>query len=281
MKIIKSIAEMKQFSAEVRAAGRVLGFVPTMGYLHEGHLTIMRESVQKCDVTVVSIFVNPLQFGQGEDYEEYPRDLTRDAAMAEEVGVAAVFAPVVAEMYPKCYNTFIEVDGITEPLCGRSRPGHFRGVTTVVNKLFNIVQPHFAFFGQKDAQQVLVIKKMVADLHMNLEIVVVPTVREADGLAMSSRNFYLSPAERQAALVLAKSLEEARRMVEKGERDPEVVKAVVKKIIADEPLAKIDYVELLSVPELTAVDRLQGQHLLAEAVFVGNTRLIDNLVLEV
>jgi pantoate--beta-alanine ligase len=281
MKIIRTIAEMKEYSGEVRAAGKVLGFVPTMGYLHEGHLTLMRESGKKSDVTVASIFVNPLQFGQGEDYEEYPRDLTRDAALAEEAGVSAVFAPTAAEMYPRGYNTFVDVAGVTGPLCGRSRPGHFRGVTTVVNKLFNIVRPHYAFFGQKDAQQVLVIRKMALDLNMNLEIVVVPTVREADGLAMSSRNVYLNPAERQAATVLFRSLAKARELVEHGERDPETVKEAVKKMITGEPLAKIDYVELLSMPDLTASSRLADQSLLALAVFFGKTRLIDNTVLEV
>lgn len=281
MRIIKTITEMKKYCGDIRACGQSLGFVPTMGYLHEGHLALIRESGKKCDVTVVSIFVNPLQFGQGEDYEEYPRDLTRDAAMAEEAGADAVFAPAVAEMYPKGYNTFVDVAGVTDSLCGRSRPGHFRGVTTVVNKLFNIVQPHLAFFGQKDAQQVLVIKKMVTDLNMNLEIVVVPIIREADGLAMSSRNVYLSPAERRAAPVLHKSLLKARDMVEQGERNPEAVKAVVKEMIAGEPLAKIDYVELLAMPDLTATDRMEGQNLLALAVFFDKTRLIDNLVLEV
>lgn len=281
MKIIKTVDEMKRYSAEIRARGQSLGLVPTMGYLHDGHLTLMRESGKKCDVTVASIFVNPLQFGQGEDYEEYPRDLTRDAALAEEAGTDAIFAPAVSEMYPKGYNTFVDVSGVTEQLCGRSRPGHFRGVTTVVNKLFNIVQPHFAFFGQKDAQQVLTIKKMVIDLNMNLAIVVVPIIREADGLAMSSRNVYLSPGERQAAPVLYKSLLKARDMVGQGERDPEVVKGAVKEMITGEPLAQIDYVELLSMPNLTVTQRLEDQNLLALAVFFGKTRLIDNLVLEV
>lgn len=281
MKIIKTTAEMKEYSGKVRAAGKVLGFVPTMGYLHEGHLTLMGESGKKSDVTVASIFVNPLQFGQGEDYGEYPRDLTRDTALAEKAGVAAVFAPTAAEMYPRGYHTFVDVAGVTAPLCGRSRPGHFRGVTTVVNKLFNIVRPHYAFFGQKDAQQVLAIRKMAVDLNMDLEIVVVPTVREADGLAMSSRNVYLNPAERQAATVLSKSLAKARELVEHGERDPEAVKEAVKEMITGEPLAKIDYVELLSMPDLTATSRLTGQNLLALAVFIGKTRLIDNTVLEV
>lgn len=281
MKIIKTVEEMKRFSASVRAAGQTLGFVPTMGYLHEGHLALMRESGKKCDITVASIFVNPLQFGQGEDYEDYPRDLTRDAALAEEAGVAAVFAPSKAEMYPGGYKTFVEVFGVTEPLCGQSRPGHFRGVTTVVNKLFNIVQPHFAFFGQKDAQQVLVLKKMVTDFNMNLEIVVVPIIREADGLAMSSRNVYLSPIERQAAPVLYRSLQRARQMVEQGERNPAAVKATVREMITSEPQARIDYVELFSMPDLVGPEYLMGQNLLALAVFFGKTRLIDNLVLEV
>ena len=281
MQIIKTIAEMKMFTADARTRGQTIGLVPTMGYLHEGHLTLVRESASKSDVNVVSIFVNPLQFGQGEDYGEYPRDLTRDAALAEGAGVDVIFAPTAAEMYPKGYNTFVEVLGVTESLCGRSRPGHFQGVTTVVNKLFNIIQPNFAFFGQKDAQQVLVIQKMVADLNMNLEIIVVPIVRETDGLAMSSRNVYLSPEERQAALVLSRSLAQARLMTEQGERNPEEVKSAVKRFISEEPLAKIDYVELLSIPNLEPTEHLQRRNLLALAVFVGKTRLIDNLVLEV
>lgn len=281
MRIITTIEEMKRFSADVRATGQRLGFVPTMGYLHDGHLALMRESGKKCDVTVASIFVNPLQFGQNEDYGEYPRDLEKDAALAEEAGVSVIFAPSKAEMYPRGYNTFVEAHGVTEPLCGRSRPGHFKGVTTVVNKLFNIVQPHIAYFGQKDAQQVLVIKKMVADFDMNLEITVIPIIREADGLAMSSRNVYLSPAERQAAPVLYKSLLRALQRVEQGERDSKTIKALVEEMIADEQLAKIDYIELLSMPDLTAAERLSGQNLLALAVFFGKTRLIDNMVLEV
>lgn len=280
IQIITSIQEMKKLVGEKRQEGKSIGFVPTMGYLHEGHLTLMRESRRKTDFVVASIFVNPLQFGVGEDYEDYPRDLGRDASMAESAGVDAVFAPPVKEMYPCGYATFVEVEGITEKLCGKSRPGHFRGVTTVVTKLFNIVQPDLAFFGQKDAQQAVVLQRMAEDLNMNLNIEIVPIVREEDGLAMSSRNSYLNAEERQAALVLSKSLAEAARLIQTGEKEIAVLVEKIKKFISREPLARIDYVEILSFPGLEEIEVLGCRNLLAIAVFIGQTRLIDNMVVE-
>jgi len=281
MMIIRDITQIKEVVRQARAAGKTIGLVPTMGYLHEGHLTLMREARKRCDLVVVSIFVNPLQFGAGEDYEEYPRDLSRDAELAAGVPVDIIFAPAVTAMYPKGYNTFVEVEGITETLCGRSRPGHFRGVTTVVNKLFNLVEPNLAFFGQKDAQQVEVIRRMVEDLNMNLEIVTVPIVREADGLAMSSRNVYLSPEEREAALVLNRSLVSAREMIGRGERDAFKIRQCIVDMIEREPLAHIDYAEVVGLPYLEPLAELAGRVLIAIAVRIGKTRLIDNIVVEV
>ena len=281
MKIVKTIAETREYIKQARAQGLTVGLVPTMGYLHEGHLTLMRECKKKCDVTVVSIFVNPLQFGPNEDFAKYPRDLERDASLAENVGVDLLFCPESEEVYPANYSTFVEVERLTDALCGKSRPGHFRGVTTVVNKLFNIVQPDYAFFGQKDAQQVLVIKKMVRDLLMDLQIVTVPIVRETDGLALSSRNVYLSREDRRAALVLSLSLIMAQEAVKSGKRDVLILKNMVREMISAESLARIDYVEILSLPDLTETKSLTGSALLALAVYFGKTRLIDNIVLEV
>jgi len=252
-----------------------------MGYLHEGHLELMRWAKQHCGTVVISIFVNPTQFGPKEDLAQYPKDLDRDVQMAESVGVDAIFHPSVAEMYPSGYCTYVDVERITERLCGLSRPGHFRGVATVVTKLFNIVKPDQAFFGQKDAQQVLVIKRMVADLNMGLEVVMVPTVREADGLAMSSRNIYLNREQRQAALVLNKSLKKAKEAVEAGQMDISIIHQLVVATIAAEPLAEIDYVEIYSYPELEPVIKMGGPVLVALAVIIGQTRLIDNMILGV
>ncbi|ACV61194.1 pantoate/beta-alanine ligase [Desulfofarcimen acetoxidans DSM 771] len=280
MKTIKTIAEAKKFLKQARLQGLTIGLVPTMGYLHEGHLTLMRECKKKCDLTVVSIFVNPLQFGPKEDFSGYPRDLGRDSSLAEGVGVDLLFCPEPQEVYPANYSTYVDVEGLTGVLCGKSRPGHFRGVTTVVNKLFNIVRPDYAFFGQKDAQQVLVIKKMVRDLLMDLEIITVPIVRESDGLALSSRNVYLSREERRAALVLSLSLIMARDAVKSGENNVALLKDRVRQMISAEPLARIDYVEILSLPDLAEINSLEAPALLALAVFFGKTRLIDNVVLE-
>ncbi|HHU85529.1 MAG: pantoate--beta-alanine ligase [Pelotomaculaceae bacterium] len=280
MKIVHTIAEIREFVRQARLAGCTVGLVPTMGYLHEGHLELMRRARERCGIVVASVFVNPTQFGPNEDLARYPRDLERDARLAAEVGVDVIFNPPVEEMYPPGYCTYVDVERITENMCGASRPGHFRGVATVVTKLFNIVRPDAAFFGQKDAQQALVIRRMAADLNMDLEIVTVPTVREPDGLAMSSRNVYLDPEQRRAALVLAGSLDRAVEAVRAGERDVLQIRRLVEELIRAEPLARIDYVEIYSYPGLEPVERLQGQALLALAVKFGQTRLIDNVILE-
>lgn len=280
MEIIRNIAATKEFVRKVKINGATLGFVPTMGYLHEGHLSLMRQAKAACDVVVASIFVNPIQFGLGEDYETYPRDLSRDAAVAEGAGVDAIFAPSVQEMYSPDFSSYVEVTDITSRLCGSSRPGHFRGVTTVVNKLFNIVQPDQAFFGQKDAQQVVVIKQMVKDLNMNVKVITGPIIREADGLAMSSRNVYLTEEERKAALVLSRSLRDVRQRLLAGERDAGQLRAFLVARIAAEPLADIDYISICEASTLQEVDMVIGSILIALAVRFGKTRLIDNMVWE-
>lgn len=280
MRICHTIAEIREFVRQARAKGQSIGFVPTMGYLHEGHLELMRRAKDQCGTVIVSIFVNPAQFGPGEDLESYPRDLERDAGMAEAVGVDAIFNPGAEEIYPPGYCTYVDVERITERLCGASRPGHFRGVATVVVKLFNIVKPDYAFFGQKDAQQVLVIKRMAADLNMEVEVVTVPTVREQDGLAMSSRNVYLDPGQRRAALSLSRSLNRAAEEVRAGERDAAKIRQLVIEMIEAEPLAYIDYVEIYSHPELDPVEVITGPALLALAVKMGRARLIDNIILD-
>lgn len=277
MKVTTTIAEYKRARRDL--AGTV-GFVPTMGYLHEGHLSLVRRSRAENDFTVVSIFVNPTQFGPHEDYDRYPRDMERDLSLLEKERVDIVFAPSVEEMYPSDFGTWVNVTGITEKLEGASRPGHFRGVTTVVTKLFNIVEPTRAYFGQKDAQQALVIKKMVRDLNMNLEIVVAPTVREPDGLAMSSRNVYLNPEERQAATVLYRALCLARELYEQGERNAETLRRRMRELIEAEPRARIDYVSIASLDNLEELDRIDRPALVSLAVFLGPARLIDNIILE-
>lgn len=281
MRVIEKISDMKEVIRSNKALGKTIGFVPTMGYLHEGHLSLMKKSVEANDLTVISIFVNPTQFGPNEDFEKYPRNIERDLQLAESVGVDVVFAPSVAEMYPDNYKTYVNVEDITNVMCGLSRPGHFRGVTTVVNKLFNIVEPDKAYFGQKDAQQVVVLKKMVRDLNMNLEIVTCPIIREPDGLAMSSRNVYLSEEERSAALILSKSLFEVEEMIKKGEKSRETVVKYLIDRIKSEKLADIDYVEVVNTESLGQVEKLEGSILVALAVRFGKTRLIDNVVVEV
>lgn len=280
MRLCKTVEEVRSFVTSVRSEGKTVGLVPTMGYLHPGHLSLVHEAKRRCDVVVVSIFVNPTQFGAGEDYQTYPRDLQRDAGLVADAGVDAIFAPEAAEMYPPGFSTSVDVAGVSEPLCGASRPGHFRGVATVITKLFNIVRPDMAFFGQKDFQQVLLIKRLVEDLNMDIQIVDVPIVREADGLAMSSRNVYLSEEDRKAALVLSRSLSLARQLAAEGERDVARLKKRVVREIQSEPRAEIDYVEILSVPHLKQLDLLADKALLALAVRFGKTRLIDNTVLE-
>jgi len=277
MKIIEEIGDMKRLRLEL---AEPVGFVPTMGYLHEGHLSLVRHARTENPSVVVSIFVNPTQFGPQEDFERYPRDLERDLALLEKEGTDVVFMPPVAEMYPPQFNSWVEVGGVTERLEGATRPGHFRGVTTVVAKLFNIVQPTRAYFGQKDAQQAIVIRKMVADLDMNLEIVTLPTVREPDGLAMSSRNTYLNPGERQAATVLYQALTLAQRLYAGGERDAEKLRQQMLNLIKQQPLANVDYISIADSTTLDELDTVSPPSLVSMAVRIGKTRLIDNVVLE-
>jgi pantoate--beta-alanine ligase len=276
MKIIETIAEMKQARKKLRGT---LGFVPTMGYLHEGHLTLMRQALAENKFAAASIFVNPTQFGPKEDFRKYPRDPERDLAMLKRVGTHLVFMPPVEEMYPEGFNSWVDVAGITERLEGAHRPGHFRGVATVVAKLFNIVEPTRSYFGQKDAQQLLVIKKMVANLNMSLEVVASPTVREPDGLAMSSRNTYLNPKERQAATVLWKALSLSQEMYLKGERNADKMRQAMTQLISQEPLAIVDYVSVADTQTLQELSEFEGTALVSMAVRIGNTRLIDNITL--
>lgn len=278
MRIVDTVQEMQQVAAEARLNGKSIAFVPTMGYLHEGHASLMREGRARGDLLVASIFVNPAQFGAGEDFDSYPRDLERDSRIASSAGVDIIFAPKASDMYPSGYQTYVDVEKVTLPLCGASRPGHFRGVTTVVAKLFNIVQPDVALFGKKDFQQLAVIRRMVADLNMPVEIVGMPIVREADGLAMSSRNSYLSPDERRAALCLIHGIVEARRHYSAGERINERLKNIVMSIISSEPLAVADYIELRDTDTLEEMPIVGENTLLALAVRIGKTRLIDNCV---
>lgn len=280
MEIIRTVAAMKAQVAAWKAEGLTIGFVPTMGSLHEGHESLMDAARPSCDRVVVSVFVNPIQFGPDEDYDAYPRDLECDAAICERHGVDVVFHPEVEDMYGPAYNTYVVMETLTDALCGASRPGHFRGVCTVVTKLFNIVQPDRAFFGQKDAQQLAIIKRMVADLNMNLEVVGCPIVREDDGLAKSSRNAYLSPEERTAALVLSRAIFAGKEAVTAGERDTAAVKALMTEIIEAEPLARIDYVEVVDGATMQPTDRIGKSALAAMAVYIGSTRLIDNFIYE-
>ncbi len=276
MKVVKTIAGMKEARRGLRGS---VGFVPTMGYLHEGHLELVRHSRDENRYTVVSIFVNPAQFGPKEDFAKYPRDTERDLNMLKKERVNIVFMPSAEEMYPPRYGTWVDVENVTKRLEGAVRPGHFRGVATVVTKLFNIVQPTRTYFGQKDAQQLVVIKKMVTDLNMNLEVVAVPTVREPDGLAMSSRNIYLNPREREAGLILYKSLSLARRLWEKGERDADVIRREMISLVKTEPLGTIDYVSVADAETLEELDRIDRPALVSLAVRIGKTRLIDNILL--
>jgi len=280
--IVRTIDEMKQISRKAREEGKVICLVPTMGYFHEGHLSLMRRARQECDLVVVSLFVNPIQFGPQDDFRSYPRDEKRDAEMAEKEGMDVLFIPSVSEMYPEGYSTYVEVQRLTEGLCGRFRPGHFRGVTTVVLKLFNIVNPHKAYFGEKDYQQLKVIEKMARDLNLDVEIVPCPTVREEDGLAMSSRNSYLSEEERRSATVIYKALIEAKRLYENGERDAKKLESKAREILMSEKLVrKIDYVEVVH-PETLEELEIVGEDgaVLAVAVWIGRARLIDNIKLK-
>lgn len=279
MEIIDTVAQMQSFSRDIRRSGKTIALVPTMGYLHEGHASLMREGRKRGDILVTSIFVNPTQFGPNEDFDAYPRDLERDRKVAESAGVDVIFAPKASDMYPPGFQTYVNVEELTLPLCGGSRPGHFRGVTTVVAKLFNIVMPHTALFGRKDFQQLAVIRRMVADLNMDVEIVGMPIVREADGLAMSSRNAYLSPKERQDALCLSRALAAARSMFRGGERSVLSLREEVLRIIGEVPGAVIDYADFRNSETLDAIETADERTLLALAVRIGTTRLIDNCIL--
>ena len=280
MKVVKTIQEIRDQVSAWKKEGLSIGFVPTMGYLHEGHQSLIRKSAEQNDRTVVSVFVNPIQFGPNEDLEAYPRDLERDKAAVEDAGGDIIFNPEPPEMYPSHFTSFIDTTETTELLCGAVRPIHFRGVCTVVGKLFNIVQPDRAYFGQKDAQQLATIRRFTRDLDFPVEIIACPIVRESDGLAKSSRNTYLDPVERQAATILSKSLKLGKEAIEKGERDAKKVIAIITASLQSEPLARIDYVEVVDFENIQRVEKIAGETLVAIAVYIGKTRLIDNFVIK-
>lgn len=280
VKIAGTVKEVREQVKEWRKEGLSVGLVPTMGYLHEGHKSLIDRAVKENDKVVVSVFVNPTQFGPNEDFESYPRDIEKDSALCEAAGAALVFHPEPDEMYVDGYSTFVDMNTLTGGLCGKTRPIHFRGVCTVVSKLFNIVTPDRAYFGQKDAQQLAVIKHMVTDLNFGIKIVGCPIIREQDGLAKSSRNTYLNADERKAATVLNKALTEGRKMIESGEKDASKVKNVITGIIEAEPLSKIDYVEIVDWKTLEPTESTEKSILCAVAVYIGKTRLIDNFIIE-
>jgi len=277
MKTIRTIDEMADVAVTLKLGKKTVGLVPTMGFLHEGHLSLVRESLKETEVTVVSLFVNPTQFGPAEDFREYPRDLNRDSEILENLGVDYLFYPADIEMYPPNYRTFVEVHDLQDKLCGKARPGHFRGVCTVVLKLFNIIQPDMAFFGQKDAQQVIILKKMAEDLNFPVAISALPIVREKDGLALSSRNVYLNKDQRHAALCLYKSLQEAKRMLCSGERKTDPILRKMKDVILAESETRIDYVAIVDTDSLEPIEEVSKECLIVLAVFVGRVRLIDNM----
>ncbi|MCH4166404.1 MAG: pantoate--beta-alanine ligase [Megasphaera sp.] len=280
MQIFRTVQEMQAFAAKMKKEGKIIGLCPTMGSLHEGHMTLMRAARAKCDIVIASVFVNPTQFGPNEDYDAYPRRFGEDCKKLEAEGIDAVFHPEPEEMYPQGYCTYVNVDGdITHKLCGAQRPIHFRGVATVVTKLMNITRADEAFFGQKDAQQVVVVHRFVSDLNLPVHINMVPICREPSGLARSSRNIYLSPAEKEAALILSKSLKKAKAAYENGETDVESLKKIVSDSIRTEPLAAIDYVDLFSFPALEPITKISDPGLLAIAVKINKIRLIDNVIL--
>ena len=280
IQIIEQIRQMQDWSEAQRREGQRIVLVPTMGFLHEGHLSLVRDGRQRGTRLVVSIFVNPKQFSPNEDYLGYPRDLAGDQKLLERERVNVLFSPSATEMYPSNYQTHIEVEKLSAPLCGASRPGHFRGVATAVTKLFNIVRPHVAIFGQKDFQQLQIIRRLVQDLNLDIEIVGHPTVREKDGLALSSRNSYLDAEERRAALCLYRSLKLAESLIQRGARESDLILAAVKREITREPRARIDYAQLCHPETLQAVDRIEQATLLALAVWIGKARLIDNIILD-
>lgn len=282
MRIVTRSEDMQRLSIEYKRQGKTVGFVPTMGYLHEGHTSLINIAHKHADVVVVSIFVNPIQFGPSEDYDRYPRDIERDKEILEKMGVDVMFYPSVDDMYPKGFTTYVEVKGLSDKLCGRYRPGHFRGVTTVVAKLFNIVMPDVAVFGEKDAQQAIIIKRMVRDLNFPVKIIVGPTVREPDGLAMSSRNEYLTEEERKVAPAIYQSLLLAKSLVEQGERDTSKIIAAMQEFLSKYDRIKVEYIEIVDKEELNPIERLEkGEALIAIAAYLGKARLIDNISVKV
>jgi pantoate--beta-alanine ligase len=278
VKVIAKISEIRATIEEQKASGKRVGFVPTMGFLHQGHLSLVKESLLQSDCSVVSIFVNPAQFGPQEDLQKYPRDMGRDSALLDELGVDFLFVPDKNEMYPEGFRTYVEVTGLQDDFEGRSRPGHFRGVCTVVLKLLEIVKPDVAFFGQKDAQQAAVIKRMVRDLNLDLDIQVLPIIREKDGLALSSRNIYLTLEQRKAATCLIKSLREAGRLIENGERDPGIIRNRMERVFDSEPLADLDYIAIVDLDNFQPLATIGSETLIAIAAKIGTTRLIDNMI---
>lgn len=280
MKVVHKISEVREIVNTWKREGLSVGLVPTMGYLHEGHQSLIKKAVEQNDRVVVSVFVNPMQFGENEDLASYPRDLEKDKKLCEETGADLIFNPTPEEMYPEGFCSYVDMNSLTKELCGKSRPIHFRGVMTVVSKLFNIVTPNKAYFGMKDAQQLLIIKRMVKDLSFGIEIVGCPIVREEDGLAKSSRNTYLNEEERKAALILYKTINLGKKLLEEGERDISILLSKMKENINKEPLAKIDYVEVVDIESIEKVDTIKDTVLVAIAVYIGKTRLIDNFVFE-
>ena len=280
MNIATTVEQAKRTVRQWKAEGLTVGLVPTMGYLHEGHESLIKRAVAECDRVMVSVFLNPIQFAPNEDLATYPRDFDADTVLIENAGADLVFHPEPSELYAPDACTFVNVEGITSELCGKTRPTHFRGVCTVVSKLMNISQADRAYFGQKDAQQLAVVRRMVRDLNMNVEVVGCPIVREEDGLAKSSRNTYLSPAEREAALALSRAVREGQRLMEEGERDAKTILGTMRAIIEAEPLARIDYVEMVSWDGIKPVDVADSSVLVAMAVYIGKTRLIDNFIFE-
>lgn len=279
MKVIEEIEEMRRFSRDARIKGRKIALVPTMGFIHEGHTSLIGKAKTLADTVVLSVFVNPAQFGPGEDYKTYPRDIKKDMAISEKEGVDIFFSPIAEEMYQQGYSTFIDVEGLSEKLCGIARPTHFIGVATVVVKLFNIVSPDVSIFGLKDYQQQIIIKKLVRDLNMGVEIVIAETVRDADGVAMSSRNKHLSSEERKAASCIPRSFEAARKAFLDGERKGANIVEKVKKIMEKEPLVMVDYIKVCDPETLSDIERIEGRGVLAVALNIGGARLIDNLML--
>ncbi|MBU4240067.1 MAG: pantoate--beta-alanine ligase [Actinobacteria bacterium] len=280
MEVIREAAEMRRIVELARARGKTVGLVPTMGFFHRGHLELMRRAARECDEVVVTLFVNPTQFAPGEDLADYPRDFESDRSRAESAGVSYLFAPGPGEMYPEWFATAVEVEGLSSVMCGKERPGHFKGVATVVAKLFNIVPAQVAYFGQKDAQQLAIIRAMARDLDFGVEIRAVPTQREDDGLAMSSRNIYLEPDEREAATALFRSLAKARGLIESGERNASVIREAIGEVISAEPLVNLEYVSICGNIYLEPLSELSGEVLIALAAHVGKARLIDNMVFE-